>query len=600
MIPIPTGIDEQQPYEDAVGEELQNPLAEAATALDWEDPSSLPVAEVEEFFVTLAKALRAFQLYDRNNPVYHRFLSNLRQSVIRLWAGQERLPLLIEEDRVTWQGEEVYRNPNRAESLSFLLFRDGVRELTLKKGLEEEELEGLLEALHRARHARGDSDDLVTLLWDQDFRFLEYGVMDFLTEGMAVPERGDGGLGNPRLILEQEGLGLEEDREEAEEVQSMVRERTLEVEPAFRLQDFNPTLYALDPADREYLDAELVREMERDLRIPVLNALFDRLEENDRPDRQEEITEILRTLLPGFLSHGELDGASRVLEELESLRARGILSDAAKERTDQILDQLASRDSVRELVRALEDGSVSTDATELAALLRHLRTPALAPLLASTEETAHPIIRRLLQDAIRKIAASNPHGVLRLLEDDDPAVAAGAVRLLEGMGLPEAAASLARLLDRGPLRVQLAVVEVAGEIPSSALAGALERSLTHEHRDLRVGAARALGRTRYAPAADRLQEIIKGKALRNADVTEKVVFFEAYARLATERGIPFLDRLLNGKGILGFREPPEIRAAAARALGVVGTDAAYDSLERAGDEQDPVVRSAVNRSLRGE
>jgi hypothetical protein len=583
-----------------VGEELQNPPAEGATALDWEDPTSLPVAEVEEFFQTLAKALRAYQLYDRNNPVYHRFLNNLRQAMGRLWEGQERLPLLVEEDRITWQGEQVYHNPNRSESLSFLLFRDGVRELTLKKGMEQEELEGFLEVLHRARHARGDADDLVTLLWDQDFRFLEYGVMDFLAEGVVVPERGDGGLGDPRTILEQEGVGLDEGEAEGKADQSMVRERTQEVEPAFRVQDFNPALYALDPADREYLDAELRLEMERDLRIPVLNALFDRLEENARPDRQEEITEILRSLLPGFLSQGELDGASRVLEELESLRARGLLSDAARERADQILDELASGESVRELVRALEDGSVSTDANELAGLLRHLRAPALAPLLAATEETGHPIIRRLLQDAIRKIAASNPQGVLRLLEDSDPAVAAGAVRLLEGMGLSEAAGSLARLLDRGPLRVQLAVVEVAGEIPSSALAGALERSLTHEDRDLRVGAARALGRTRYAPAAERLQEILKGKGLRSADVTEKVVFFEAYARLAAERGIPFLDRLLNGKGILGFREPPEIRAAAARALGVVGTDAAYDSLERARDEQDPVVRSAVNRSLRGE
>jgi hypothetical protein len=58
-----------------VGEELRNPPADAAAAsLDWEDPSSLPVGEVEELFQTLGKALRAFQLYDRNNPVYHRFL----------------------------------------------------------------------------------------------------------------------------------------------------------------------------------------------------------------------------------------------------------------------------------------------------------------------------------------------------------------------------------------------------------------------------------------------------------------------------------------------------------------------------------------------
>jgi HEAT repeat protein len=395
-------------------------------------------------------------------------------------------------------------------------------------------------------------------------------------------------------------VGEGEDYQEEAQPPGMVREAPAPVETTLRPSDFNPTLYALDPADREYLGDQLRVEMERDLRIPVLNALFDRLEEPARPERQEEIAEILRTLLPGFLSQGELDATARVLEELEALAVRGVLSPGARAKVDAILDDLASGESVRELVRALEDGSVSTDAGELASLLRHLRTPALAPLLAATEETVHPVVRRLLQEAIRTIAASNPHGVLRLLEHDDPTVAAGAVRLLEGMGLPEAAGVLARLLDRAPLRVRLAVVEVAGEIPSSALAGALERALTHADRDLRVGAARALGRTRYAPAAERLQEILKGKPLRGADVTEKVVFFEAYARLSGDRGIPFLERLLNGKGILGFREPPEIRAAAARALGVVGTDPAYDALERARDEQDPVVRSAVNRSLRGE
>jgi hypothetical protein len=586
-----------------VAEELHNPVAEGFAALDWEDPSSLPVAEVAELLQTLAKALRAFQLYDRNNPVYHRFLQNFRDALTAVWRDRDRLPLAVEEDRVTWQGEEVYRNANRTESLSFLLFRDGVREVTLKKGLEGDELEGFLEVLHRARHARGDADDLVTLLWDQDFRFLEYGVIDFLSEGVAVPDKGDGNLGDPRFILEREGLGPDlggEGEEDAPQGGPAVEAPAREVDSPLRSLDFNPTLYALDPQDREYLDQEVRREMERDLRLPVLNALFDRLEEGSRPDRQEEIAEILRTLLPGFLSQGELDGASRILEELERIRALGVLSEGARDRADRILDELASPESVRELVRALEDGSVTADAAELASLLRHLRSPALAPLLASTEETPHPVTRRLLQDAIREIAAQNRQGVLQLLEHDDPAVAAGAVRLLEGMALPEAAPTLARLLDQAPLQVRLAVVEVAGEIPSSALAGALERALVHEDRDLRVGAARALGRTRYAPAVERLQEILKGKELRTADVTEKLAFFESFGRLAGERGIPFLDRLLNGKGILGFREPPEIRAAAARALGVVGTDAAFDALERARDEQDPVVRSAVNRSLRGE
>jgi HEAT repeat protein len=61
-----------------------------------------------------------------------------------------------------------------------------------------------------------------------------------------------------------------------------------------------------------------------------------------------------------------------------------------------------------------------------------------------------------------------------------------------------------------------------------------------------------------------------------------------------------LDKLLNSKGFLGKREPSEIRAAAALGLGKVGTAASVASLRRAGQEDDAVVRSAVNRAQRKE
>lgn len=580
---------------DELGRETPDP---AFAALDWEEPSSLPVAEVRELLQTLSKALRAFQLYDRNNPVYHRFITNLRQALTRIWEGRDRLPVLVEENRMTWDGEEVYRNDSRADSLSFLFFRDGVRELTLKKGLENEELETFLDLLHRARHARGDADDLVTLLWDADFRHLEYGAIDLLAEGAATPEPGDGGIGDPKLILREEVFESLEALEEDREVDAQTRADRAAVRQAVRPQDFNPTLHALDPNDRDYLKGEIRKEMERDLRMGVLEALFDRLEERARPDRQEEIAGILRTLLPNFLSRGLLLPAARILEELGALREQGFLCDPAAVIADGILDDLAAPESIAELVRAIEDGTIPPEATELAQLIKHLRPGALAPLMAALETTPHPGARRVLHEAVREIAAADPRGVLTLLGHPDPVVVAGSVRLVGTLGLPEAAGTLAKLLDSGPPRVRLAVAEAAGELPSSALAGALERALRDPDRDLRVGAARALGRTRYAPAVRALEEVMGGKALRNADVTEKISFFEAYARLAGERGIPFLDRLLNGRGLLGFREPPEIRAAAARSLGLIGTEAAFQSLERARDEEDPVVRSAVNRSFR--
>jgi hypothetical protein len=228
---------------------------------DWEDPKVLPLVEVRDLFLILGKALRAYQLYDRKNPVYRRFLESLVEAFKVVWATEEALHLVVEESRITWKGEEVYRNDQRSESLAFLLYRDGVREFTPMVGIEETELEDLLDALHRAKHARGDADDLVTLLWDQEFHCLRYEVVDLLGDGVEVPDPGAGVLENPLDILHSEGFSLldaEEVTPEAAEDRETEGSGAAAPDGTVRVEDFNPTLHALEPEDRAYI-AELIQ-----------------------------------------------------------------------------------------------------------------------------------------------------------------------------------------------------------------------------------------------------------------------------------------------------------------------------------------------------
>ncbi len=568
----------------------------------WEDSEVLPLVEVRELFLVIGKALRAYQLYDRRNPVYRKFLGDLQKAFRAVWATQSGLHLVVEENRITWKGEEVYRNEQRSDSLAFLLYRDGVREFTPLAGIEEEELEGLLDVLHKAKHAREDADDLVTLLWDLDSRFLRYEVVDLLADGIEVPEAGQGELEHPLDILRSEGFTLLDGAAPAEpgdESSGAQAEPAAAPDGTVRMEDFNPTLHALEPEDREYVARLIREEEERDLRIDVLTALFDRFEEGARPDRQREIAGILGQLLPNLLSRGWMREVGFMLGELEEIRRRGVMDPEAEVQVDEVLATLATPESVAELVRAMEDGTLTSSSEELATFLRHLRSSALAPLLAAVETTPHPQIRRRLKDAIREIAASSPEGVFHLLQSSDVLVVSGAVRLVGTLGLPQATQALATLLRTAPLPVRRAVVETAIELPSPELAEALAKSLFHEDRELRIGAARALALTGHAPSAAPLEEILKSSEFREVDVAERLAFFSAYGRLAGERAIPLLDRMLNGKGLFGFKEMPDNRAGAARGLGVVGTASAVAVLRKAERDSDALVRSSVSRALQG-
>ncbi|HEU4883343.1 MAG TPA: HEAT repeat domain-containing protein, partial [Longimicrobium sp.] len=162
----------------------------------------------------------------------------------------------------------------------------------------------------------------------------------------------------------------------------------------------------------------------------------------------------------------------------------------------------------------------------------------------------------------------------------------------------EAGPDVARLLARPEARVRVAAVEALQELRSPAASGALEAALDDEDREVRVAVARALAALRWSPARARLEAALDSKRLRDADLTERIAFFEAYGQLAGAESVGLLDRLLNGKSWLGRRESGEMRACAALGLGRVRHPAAEKALAAAAADPDPVVRSAVGRALR--
>jgi HEAT repeat protein len=93
--------------------------------------------------------------------------------------------------------------------------------------------------------------------------------------------------------------------------------------------------------------------------------------------------------------------------------------------------------------------------------------------------------------------------------------------------------------------------------------------------------------------------LLQGKVVRDADLTEKIAFFEAFGSVANADSVAMLDRMLNGKKLFG-KQSPELRACAAMALGKVGSPASRAALQRAMSDKEPMVRNAVMKALRQE
>jgi hypothetical protein len=136
---------------------------------------ALPPAQVEEMLTLVGKALRAVQLYLPNNPVYQRAIENVRVACRKIWEVADELVLDVAETELRWEGDVVYSHDQKNESIAWTLFKDGVRSVTLRPRVEETEMVRFMQVMHQARMLQAEAaDDLLTLLWQEDFQLLAY------------------------------------------------------------------------------------------------------------------------------------------------------------------------------------------------------------------------------------------------------------------------------------------------------------------------------------------------------------------------------------------------------------------------------------------
>jgi HEAT repeat protein len=533
-------------------------------------------AEVQEVVRGFARALRTHLLYEGHSPALDKFVETLRARMAGLW---ERLPYLnvqVEEAEILWEGIAVFSAAEERENLAFLLYKDGVRELSFMPGFEEEDLDAFLGLLARIHRLKLDEEDLLTLLWDHDWGHFRYRYVEPLSEGVKLPE------GTPSAPA-----AVASPAQDPEPLTTTVS-----------TEDFREALYFLDEGEMRRLEGEVRREMDRDLWTDVLNALFDRLEDGSK-ERQTQVVSIAGDLLPTLLGAGRLDKAAYMLGELVGVATSGRkLPPAVFKALRGLFDQLARPETVAELVRIVEEAGSSVSREHLGALLGFFPPESLGPLLRAGESSGSETARGALMEAAERLAAPNPAALRTFAQDADPAVAAGAARLVGRLRVVEAGPDVARLLQRPEAKVRVAAVESLAELRSPVASAALEPALDDEDKEVRVAVARALASLRWSAARPRLEAALDSKRLREAELTERIAFFEAYGGLAGAEGVALLDRILNGKSWLGRRETGEMRACAALGLGRIRHPNAEKSLAAAAADPDPVVRSAVGRALR--
>ncbi|HWA15233.1 MAG TPA: HEAT repeat domain-containing protein [Gemmatimonadales bacterium] len=552
-----------------------------------------PAALVEELLRSLVKGLRAFQMYLPNNPVYQRAVQTVRGAFAPVWAsGVDRLVLQIVETDMVWEETTVYHQPNKSESLAWSLFKDGMRVLTLFPGVEEEEIIRFLDIVQRARNLSADAgDDLLTLLWEQDFTLIQYHFTEFIPDSGVPGLSGEGayasGGGDPTATAAENKGKVEE---EAPPRKSGVVD----------LDDFDGTLYWLDEGEIRAINEAVEREYAQDLRTNVLNIVFDILEQRTEDWARNDVIGTLESYLPHLLNAGDFRAVAQILRETRLLvRRPDLLAKDQADRLDALTARLSEGAVLQQLLQSVTEAQTPPSEEDLGEVFRELRPAGLETVLVWLPKLpARSAISALLASAADRLAETGPQEVLRLLRQPESEALPAVVSLTGRLKLQSAVPGLSDTLNHIDPTIRASAVISLDAIGTPAALQALEKGVEDTDRDVRINAVSALGKRGYKGVLKKVEPVIQGKAGKDIDLTERMRFFEAYAMISGASALDTLAGLLSSGGMFKRKESPEVRACAALALGRLRSAEARELLQKHKDDKDLVVRNAVSRALR--
>ncbi len=547
----------------------------------------LPASQVSELIQAMSKALRAFQMYLPNNPIYQRAIQNVRASLNPVWAATGELVLKVAETELIWEEQVVYRQINKGESIAWTLYKDGMRELTIYRGAEDEELPRFLETVNKARFLATDAgDDLLTLLWALEFESIKYHFIDFFAEGGGELPGPSGPAG---------GTGSAEERKAA-----IAEEAAAKAKSVIDLEEIDSTLYFLDEQEISYLAGELEDEYKRDVRGSAMNVLFDLMETQPEGGVRDEVLGVLEQLFPNLLTSRDFRSAAAILRETKQLKEKASnLRMEQVHRLDGFVVRLSEGNVLGQLLQSLDEASGLGLESHAADVLTALRATALEPLVSWLPNLSSEPLRKMIEQVVDKLASNNTAEVQRLLRSPESQALPGIVAMCGRLQLHQAVPAFTEVIGHRDAAVRLAAVQTLGILGTPGAMTLLERALDDSDRQVRVAAVRAVGTRGYKGALKRIEGVVVGKIAKAMDLTEKMAFFEAYGAIAGPSGLKALSGILLQRGLLKMKEPPETRACAAMALGRIKTAEARELLQKAAEDKDLVVRNAATRALRG-
>ncbi len=557
---------------------------------------------VKDIVMVIVKTVKATKLYLPNNPIYKKFRDELKEKFDRFFEDEDMLSLAVRRFELMFLDQQVYYNPDKEDNIALMFFKDGVREFCFHKDIPPEEIDGFIEILKFDMKERELDDDLVTLMWEKDFKSITYTVTEEATEDEAFEEE---------LLLSFDGEP--EDLRQLDELRARAADYAREPGGADAAADFPEVsgravqgapervygIYAPDSGEDDYIAIRGSYKPPDDLSL--LNELTDILYEILITEKSDEnfsvVVESLSRALEIFVMRGDLALATILVMKVQDLVLNGGMADDRAAELDSVVNRAASEKLVGRVGEFIDQGG--QEALEAAgSYLTQLDSRAIPPTVKLLETIPGRRTRKAVCDIVQSQCGGDGKLLLPFLSGEPWYVVRNVVMILGKLADPDTVQAAGGSLKHNDPRVRReavnALLAIKGKKAEEFIAGALADA----DKSVRLLCARAMAELTPEKAYERLMRMASEREFDGREFDEKKDIYEIIGRIGKETAFPFFARQFEKKGFLGLQKFDKERALAAYGLAACGTSEAYQALQSGIDSKSKPVRAACLEGLR--
>ncbi|UCH84401.1 MAG: HEAT repeat domain-containing protein [Candidatus Latescibacterota bacterium] len=528
-------------------------------------PESLEKART--IFSALSKLVLGKKIYARNNPTLIKFANEFDVALHDFFINEEELVVAVDKFAIRWAGEVVYENDKRDESLAFLLYKDGMGEVSIQRSVTSQEMEAFVDLIKDEVRSTSQEEDIVTKFWKADFENISYRVLD----EYLVGEFGDGSLGECESALstlqhedhpeipsfEDKGRVIVGDGADLESIGYFLRDLVFRGKPPAsadeeedRFQDSMESIFGVSAGELRYTHEELINEKQTDGLVSFIGGYLDFTLMRDNSPAIRDVMNVIELLVEKMISELNAVVLGQTLAAIREFAANRM----PPPNIESFCENLENKLTNTSVLISLGDiaGNADGDPKPVFEYYELVGPNALQPTLKLLEETDDARVHKMACDTLVATAGDQIQDVINGLNIDKPQIARDVIRLVK-LTMPHHVPPVIKELIYYPdFQVRAEAIHFLAAFGDDDSALLLVRLLDDAERNTRLRAITEMSEMSHPIVKNRLEEVAFGKDIATRDLDEQIEIFRSLGKLGGSEVIPRLRQIVGRKPILFF------------------------------------------------